>query len=243
MAILWSKEQNGDHYEVRSAGASRRLYSNGVFHSQWNPHRPLDGSLWDLLTAPAFLCESPSPLRVLILGVGAGAVIRKLHAYFSELEILGVELNPVHLQVARKFFGISMAQAELVQADAQQFVNDYQGEGFDLIIDDLFGHSAGEAQRAIRADKSWLSKLGALSRNGGFLTMNFADKKEWVAARRVRPAKFVGSFSLRATQYENVIGVFSQKKLPTKNIQQSLSVIPKLNASSKEKHRFHLQSH
>ncbi|MGE9290598.1 MAG: hypothetical protein ACQKBT_06395 [Puniceicoccales bacterium] len=33
MAILWKKSKGEDLYEVRSAGASARLYCNGVNHS------------------------------------------------------------------------------------------------------------------------------------------------------------------------------------------------------------------
>ena len=41
MAILWQQTIDGNHYEVRTAGGSVRLYRNGVNHSQWNPKRPL----------------------------------------------------------------------------------------------------------------------------------------------------------------------------------------------------------
>ncbi len=40
MAVLWQKKTAGQHYEVRTAGNSRRLYKNGVCHSQFNPAIP-----------------------------------------------------------------------------------------------------------------------------------------------------------------------------------------------------------
>ena len=36
MANLWQQTIDGNHYEVRTAGASVRLYRNGVNHSQWH---------------------------------------------------------------------------------------------------------------------------------------------------------------------------------------------------------------
>ncbi|QKQ25565.1 hypothetical protein [Candidatus Reidiella endopervernicosa] len=53
MALLWYRKEGESRYEVRSAGATRRLYTNGVFHSQYNPNRPISGSVWGLLMLPA----------------------------------------------------------------------------------------------------------------------------------------------------------------------------------------------
>ena len=69
MAIVWSRSAGGNQYEVRSAGQSIRLYKNGVFHSQWNPNRPLAGGVWDLLFIPALFADRQIS-RVLVLGVG-----------------------------------------------------------------------------------------------------------------------------------------------------------------------------
>ena len=52
MALLWERRVEGTLYQVRSAGRTRRLYTNGVFHSQYNPVRPVTGSVWDLLLLP-----------------------------------------------------------------------------------------------------------------------------------------------------------------------------------------------
>lgn len=58
MAIVWSRQLSGVHYEVRSAGNSLRLYTDGVFHSQYNPCRLITGHVWDLLMLPAFFLSS-----------------------------------------------------------------------------------------------------------------------------------------------------------------------------------------
>ena len=45
MAILWQKIIKNTQYEVRSAGQTRRLYTDGVFHSQFNPQRAITGGV------------------------------------------------------------------------------------------------------------------------------------------------------------------------------------------------------
>ena len=100
MATLWNQTIDGNHYEVRSAGASIRLYRNGVHHSQWNPDRPLCGSVWDLLALPALHRPVGEVERVLVLGFGAGAVARQLRELVAPTTVVGVEMDPVHLTIA-----------------------------------------------------------------------------------------------------------------------------------------------
>ena len=58
MAILWSRQIAGVNYQVRTAGQTRRLYTDGVFHSQYHPGRMYTGGVWDLLMMPALFYGS-----------------------------------------------------------------------------------------------------------------------------------------------------------------------------------------
>lgn len=209
MAILWQKNLNGSRYEVRTAGKTRRLYTNGVFHSQFHPARATTGGIWDLLMLPAFFYPPKKIRRVLVLGVGGGAVIRQLHRYIEPAEIVGVELNPVHLEVAQRFFGVDHSMAQLHQADAIQWVRDYDGPKFDMIIEDLFGEEKGEPVRAVTADKNWCSCLGRLLTRDGLLVMNFIDMPEMrhseCLSRQNLARSFKSAFQLTLPLYENVI--------------------------------------
>ena len=159
MSILWEQEVGSTNYQVRQAGNSLRLYTNGVFHSQYNPGRPLTGSVWDLLFLPAFFYPPGSIRRVLVLGVGGGAVIQQLRRFIQPESIVGVELNATHLYLAKRFFGVRGKDVELVRADAVDWVNQYRGPVFDIVIDDLFGHVDGETQRSVFAGRRWVSSL------------------------------------------------------------------------------------
>ena len=106
MSVLWETDRNGTHYSVRAHGASVRLYSNRVFHSQWNPDRPFAGGVWDCLGLPVLYRPVARVRRVLLLGVGGGAVIRQLERLVPGASVTGIEIDPVHLDVARRWFGV-----------------------------------------------------------------------------------------------------------------------------------------
>jgi len=201
MAVIWQRRTNGRHYEVRTAGRSRRLYTDGVFHSQFNPRAVMSGALWDLLALPAFL-RSAGVRRVLLLGLGGGAVARQLLHFFPQARITGVDLDAVHLSVARRFFGLSGRGVRLLEADARDFVADCRATSFDLIVDDLFAGRAGDPVRAVSFDHGWRQALTRLLASDGVLVANFADAASARAAARLRGAP---RLKLVATlpQYEN----------------------------------------
>ncbi len=134
MAVLWQKKTAGQHYEVRTAGNSRRLYKNGVCHSQFNPANPVTGSIWDLLILPSCYQPETAPRRVLVLGVGGGAVILQLQELFNPELIIGVEMDPLHLDIARRFFGLGSDNVKLIRSDAVSWLRDACDQKFDLVI-------------------------------------------------------------------------------------------------------------
>jgi spermidine synthase len=242
MALLWHKQIGDTRYEVRTAGRSRRLYTNGVFHSQYHPDRAHSGGVWDLLTLPAFFKPPGRIQRVLLLGVGGGSAIHLLHRFVAPHEIVGVELSATHLHVARKFFDIKKSMATLHQADAVQWLQHYEGPAFDMIIDDLFGNDAG-TERAVPADAAWCNTLLQNLNRNGILVMNFIGSKalrncaclaDPTVARHIKSAF---RFSLPA--YENVIGVFCGTPANSATLRRHLNAVPELN---RERVDFHLRT-
>lgn len=179
MAVLYSKRHAGQLYEVRSAGMTRRLYTDGVFHSQYHPRQPVTGSVWDLLFLPSLVAPQGRPHRVLVLGVGGGAVIHLLNRFVPPTAIVGVELSAIHLQLAHRYFDLDYANLQLVQANAIDWIINYEGEPFDLIIDDLYMEEQGEPTRAIGADAGWLDILMDHLTEDGMLVLNFVSQREW----------------------------------------------------------------
>ena len=247
MALVWEKRVGGCHYQVRSHGASVRLFSNGVFHSQWNPRDPLKGSLWELLLVPAFFRPPAQVRSVLLLGVGGGALIRLLQRFVRPQRIVGVDLDPVHLQVARRHFGVR--DATLVCADARDYVASLQipgkKESFDLVIDDLFGHVGGEARRAVPADSAWCRNLLDLVADTGVLVANFGDRREFLASGWRAPelrSELKGGWTASLPTYENCIFTASRSALSMETLQREApAAINPQNPSRRLKGRWQRQ--
>ena len=219
MALVWRERIGADLYEVRSHGATVRLYSNGVFHSQWNPRDPLKGSLWELLFLPAFFLPPERLRSVLLLGVGGGALIRLLQHFLVPTRIVGVDLDATHLQVARKYFGVR--DVDLVHADAVDYVDARiaaaQPERFDLVIDDLFGHAGGEAERSVCADRAWCERLLALTADDGLVISNFGSRRELLASgwrHKALRERLRGGWTAELPSYENCVIAVSRQPLP-----------------------------
>lgn len=236
MAILWYKQDGDTRYEVRSAGNTRRLYTNGVFHSQYNPKKPVTGSVWDLLMLPAFF-RPRQVRRVLVLGVGGGAVIRQFNHFLQPVQIVGVELNPVHLEIAEEIFEVGAPNVTLHLADALWWVKQYRGEPFDFIIDDLFSDNEGDPQRAVVADSGWFRQLLKILAPEGALVTNFGSPGElracaWFADERIRN-QFPSAFQLTTPLYENAIGAFLRSQADSAVLRKELAAIPELDAARK----------
>lgn len=230
MAVIWQRRVGDHRYEVRSAGRTRRLYTNGVFHSQYNPAAPVTGGVWDLLTLAAF-ADPASMRRALVLGVGGGAVVRQLRR-FLDLEVTGVELDPVHLDVARRHFGVG-PEVRLEQAEAGRWLDGYDGPPFDLVVDDLFSHEGGEPRRAVTADAGWLHRLARRLAPHGVLAVNFISRREfracgWHADARLR-RRFPAGWTLTTPLHENVVAVFLPRPLPAEVLRRHLEAVPELD--------------
>jgi len=246
MALVWQHRERQDDdseclYQVRSAGRTRRLYSNGVFHSQYNPRRPVAGSVWDLLLLPAFMQRLGSVQRVLVLGVGGGAVIKQLQYFLNPEELLGVELNPVHLEVAERFFEVAGPGLELIKGDAVVWLKAYRGPKFDLIIDDLFGEIDGQPTRAVTADERWCRQLLNHLATDGALVMNFdeatglsqcafLDKSSAVLKGQARWRR---AWCFSTPLYANVVACFSRQSLERGEFRQQLQGFPLLDERRK----------
>ena len=219
MAVIWQKRINDKNYEVRAAGETRRLYTNGVFHSQYNPTRQLTGNVWDLLSLPSFFLQPDNVRRILVLGVGGGAIIRQLLGWYPESQIVGIELDKTHIQISKRFFGLKNKHINLIEANAIEWLKAYRGLAFDIIIDDLFGELNGEPERVVEASTSWLTYLSKNLTAQGLLIMNFTESKDFrsnsVFHDKVLQQKYKQVYKFTTPLYENNIAVMLQKPCKT----------------------------
>jgi spermidine synthase len=233
MAVIWQKTRGGTLYQVRSAGRTRRLYTNGVLHSQLNPEYLVTGSVWDLLMLPAFFFPAGALRQVLVLGVGGGTVIRQLMRFAAPAEITGVELNLVHLSVAKRFFGLRRRGVVLHLGDASQWLAAYQGPPFDMIVDDLYGDGGGEPVRAVPADAAWFGRLLAHLGSRGALVVNFVSQVEFRRCGYFSSGplarRFESVFRLTEPHTHNVVGAFLRREATSRSLRQRLRTEPLLD--------------
>lgn len=231
MAVIWQKVVGKTRYQVRTAGKSVRLYTNSVFHSQWNPNRMLTGSVWDLLLLPTLMGPKQTNFkRALVLGVGGGAVMRHLAQCYSLKNLVGVDLDPTHLYIAQRYFGINQnclanGRVSLVHANAEDWVKRNRAK-FDVIIEDLFKEgNHGEPVRAIYASPEWLERLFSSLSRDSMLIMNFESHAQWLHTKRVVKMRDYGishSAVLKLPHYENRIGVFSRQNLDISELHRNV---------------------
>jgi hypothetical protein len=233
VALLWRLDSGETRYEVRSHGATRRLYTDRVFHSAWNPKTGLTGRVWDLFL-PAAMALDTLPERVLVLGIGAGTVLLQYRRFLDPPVLIGVDLDPVHIELGRRFFDLGAVGAELHQADARDWVKRSSGATFDLVVDDLYGHRAGEPERAVQMDSDWSRRLSRLVAPGGALIANFIGVRELAGCALMRSARsrapFASGFRVQGPKDDNVLAVFCRQRTTPGAIRRRLGCIPTLDA-------------
>lgn len=191
MSVLHRLDDGGRRIEVRAAGRTRRLYVDGVFHSEWNSGRALTGAVWDHLALPTFLVAPEGARRVLVLGVGGGAVLRMLERLAPPERLVGVELDGLLLRLGRAWFGLDESSAELVEADAAAWVGGARGQRFDLIVDDVFGEEDGQPVRPRGLDSgAWWRRLARMLAPGGVLAVNFVSEADLTSSDLCQDVRF-----------------------------------------------------
>ncbi len=233
MAVIFSADQDDIHYEVRQAGRSLRLYTNGAFHSQLNPGFLFTGAVWDLLTLPS-LCQPGPTQRVLALGVGGGTVIHQLDRLHDLKAVTGIELDPMHIRIARDYFNLNFSHTRLVQADARQWVTK-QRDSFDYIVDDVFLHGEVDPDRPFYPDDLWCRRLISRLKPGGVLVQNHIDDRHARAGRNVFQAHFDQVLTLRNDKFGNTVvaGFRTDASAASlkRHCQQALELLPRRETS------------
>lgn len=228
MALIWEHTAAGRRYEVRRAGRSIRLYTNGVLHSQYHPDYIFGGGVWDLLVLPVLWRRESCLGGILLLGLGGGAVARQLHELVRWDSFTAIERNPVHVGIARRFFSLDRIPAEVIQTDASEWIGSRGDEKFDLIIDDLFSDGHGEATRAVAFSRDWYDGLQALLAEDGTLVVNFADgrdlERRLKRIRRLR-SDFERVYKLTLPAYGNAVAVLLRRDGTPAELDEALGTI------------------
>lgn len=234
MAIVWQQTKGGKHYEVRNAGASLRLYTNSAFHSQYNPRRLLTGAVWDLLTVPTMFSNN-SYASALLLGLGGGTAIHQLRALSSVTAITALELDPVHVSVARRFFRVPGPDVELVTGDAIAYVRSNR-KRYDVVIDDIFVDAPDDPARPHPVDAAWIQQLIRTTSARGVVIQNHLSPRiaRGIANQhhKLLNQKFSSALLFTTEKYENGVLALYREPASARALDSVIERIRQLDATS-----------
>ena len=157
--------------EVRRVRGGLELRIDGTQASVHRPGRALTGAVWWALASPILLLPRGRPRRVLLLGLAAGSVARALRALDAEAEIVGVELHPEVLRLARRHFDLDRLRVELVIGDALAYLR-RERRRFDLIVEDLFVGTARSVRKPEWVTGEGYRLIRRRLREGGYVVSN-----------------------------------------------------------------------
>lgn len=242
MALIFEHTAGGRRYQVRTAGRTIRLYTNGVLHSQYHPDHIFGGGVWDLLGLPALWSPKRVLGGILLLGLGGGAVVRQLEELVGWDKFVAVECNRVHVEIARRFFGLDETPVEIAGTDAGSWIAAHRGERFELIIDDLFSDTHGEANRAVAFTGDWYAGLRDLLADDGTLVVNFAEDRDLGRRlRRIRGLKrdFESAYKFTLPAYGNAVAVLVRSRSTPSDLARAVDAIRPRRRRSRL--RYHLE--
>lgn len=86
------------------------------------------------------LAWQPAPQRVLLLGLGGGRLQMVLHHYLEQVQLYTVELDPLVVEVAQRFFAWEPDERQhLIIKDGRDYLRGFPTEApYDLILLDAF---------------------------------------------------------------------------------------------------------
>jgi spermidine synthase len=181
---------------------------------------------------PALFYEPGQLKRILLLGVGGGAVIHLLRHYAQPEVIDAIDLNPVHLKIARRYFNVKPSMANLIEADGINWLQNYTGPRYDMIIDDMYGEENGKPARAIGLNYQWLNTLRKHLNPEGLLVLNTMSSRELKQAACFTHAQlsrsFKSAYQLYDPNYYNAIGAVFRQPVHARGFRKRLNQYPAL---------------
>jgi len=144
--IVFERKSQYNHIIVRKTSDQLLLCYRHERHrteeveSRLDPENPL-ALLSDYTQAMLLaLAWQPAPQRVLLLGLGGGRLQMVLHHYLEHLELYTVELDPLVVEVAQRFFAWETDQRQhLTVKDGRDYLRGLPTEApYDVIMLDAF---------------------------------------------------------------------------------------------------------
>ena len=161
----------------------------------------------------------PQPRRVLIVGLGGGAMVRFLTHHEPQVQIDAVEIDPVVVQLADRFFEVrSGGNVRVHTADAVKFVESTT-DRFDLILMDAFLRPSGDTDATGVPTRlktvEFLGRLKQALAPGGVVAFNVNEHARMADDIASVAAAFGHAVVYRCPPSQNKVVVAVEGNLPT----------------------------
>jgi spermidine synthase len=170
--LVHESDSQFNHLVVREESDGARTLQfgrDGVIQSRVNVDDPMDLRLQYTRAAMLGWALVPKAHRVLIIGLGGGAMPRYLHRVLPEAHIDVAELDPAVHRVAKEYFGLPEDERlEVHEGDGRAYVQG-AAQKWDLIVLDAYGDS--DIPRHL-ATAEFLAEVKAHLAEGGVVSGN-----------------------------------------------------------------------
>lgn len=160
--------------QVWEIGQTRKIkvdkIDQSISHKSQTANRLVWGKVIDILEENA-----PDLKKVLIMGLGGGTMAHLISEKFNAPEITSVEIDPVMIDIAKKYFDLdSIPNHRVIEGDALRVVIepeefDIKEEYFNVAIVDIF---QGEKYPDLGKSGNFIVSVKKLVRPGGLLIFN-----------------------------------------------------------------------
>jgi SAM-dependent methyltransferase len=215
--------------EVVRRGGALELRVEGTFASLYLPGTPRTGSVWDALAAPLLALPAGRIRSVLILGLGGGSAARLARALLPRARIVGVEIDPRVVALARRWFGLGELGLEVVREDAERFLARGRGR-FDAVLEDVFVGPGRAVRKPDWLLEGGLERAAARVATGGVLASNALDEAGPVA--RCVAAAFPRAVRIDVAGFDNRILVGGPASLSARGLRAAVAASPLLGPSA-----------
>jgi spermidine synthase len=143
-SLLFEKDSAYHYIQVVQDGSRTELILNEgqAVHSIYDTRSLLTGGPWDYFALGSYFrpaqATEPVPQRVAILGLAGGTAARQMTAaYGTSVDITGVEIDPVILDVAHRYFHLNEPNVHPIVQDARYWLATERSR-YDVIVMDAY---------------------------------------------------------------------------------------------------------
>ena len=173
--ILFSADTQYHRITVTEKDGVRSLR----FDKSWQSAISLEDGYTSIIRYPDYLhtalAVKPDAERVLVLGLGGGAVTKRMWRDYPKLTIDSVEIDPVVVDVATRYFGLPEDERlDVIVNDARRYVQTTD-ETYDIVIVDAYYADSLPFHLTTR---EFFTEISQILRPGGVVAYNIISAVE-----------------------------------------------------------------